>query len=478
MRRRRRKAAANRQDRLVIDVADPAQLLICLTSPRLTALYNRSLMATHCSLAQHIQTAAGRYPDALALLAGERRWSFAALQSDMQNLAGQHGASQQPLIHCGSSLEVARQAYACSLENRPFWPVDPGASRCLHGRNTQPTTGPATSAGLSDTALIISTSGSEGRPRAVLLGNAQLDAAAAASNACLPLGPGDLWLHCLPLYHIGGQAILWRCARAGAGVLLHDGFAAQAVADDLGRQPVTHISLVPAMLARLLELGVTPPASLRVTLIGGAALSLTLYRAASAAGWPLFPSYGMSETAAQLATHSPADGPWREGLVGRPMPGHDIRIGDDGRIRLRGPQVMLGYLDGDGPDADGWLTTGDLGRLDADGCLTVAGRADDMLISGGRNVHPLEVESCLAACPGIRDVAVTGRPDPVWGDLVVALVVGCVETAALLAHARQHLPAAAVPRRIVFLERLPRNATGKLERAALRRLAATAGDSA
>lgn len=432
-------------------------------------------MATISSLAQHLRQAADNYPDAPALLAAGQSWSFTELWAETQHFASQQRSGTQPLIQSGDSLQLARHAYACSFENRPFWPVDrapqaegPWAQALLGCSNTQATK----DAELPGVALIISTSGSEGQPRAVLLGNAQLDAAAAASNERLPLGPGDLWLNCLPLHHIGGQAILWRCARADAAVLLHDGFAAQAVADDLARRPVTHISLVPAMLSRLLELGVKPPPSLRVTLIGGAALSMPLYQAASAAGWPLFPSYGMSETAAQLATHLPADGPWREGLVGRPMPGHEIRIDGTGRIRIRGPQVMLGYLDGHGLDADGWLTTGDLGSLDAEGRLTVTGRADDMLISGGRNVHPLEVESCLAACPGVRDVAVTGRPDPVWGDLVVALIVGPANTAALLAHARQHLPAAAVPRVVVFLERLPRNATGKLERAALRRLAA------
>ncbi|HRF31134.1 MAG TPA: o-succinylbenzoate--CoA ligase, partial [Azonexus sp.] len=108
------------------------------------------------------------------------------------------------------------------------------------------------------------------------------------------------------------------------------------------------------------------------------------------------------------------------------------------------------------------------------GRLTVLGRADDMLISGGRNIHPQEIESCLAACPGVVDVAVTGLPDPVWGDLVVALVVGSIDHADLLDHARRHLPSAALPRRIRQLDSLPRNAAGKLERAALRRLAAGA----
>lgn len=425
-------------------------------------MYNRTLMADHFSLAQHLQHSAMEYPDAPALISNGKIWSFANLLADSYLLAEQIGPSLLPLIEFGNSLHLARHAYACSLENRPFWPVD--RSRTL----------PLSTHALPEAALIISTSGSEGRPRAVLLGKTQLDTAAAASNKHLPLGPGDLWLNCLPLYHIGGQAILWRCARAAAGVLLHDGFNAEAVASDLHRYPVTHISLVPAMLAQLLESNMKPPASLRITLIGGAALSRPLYDKAVAAGWPLYPSYGMTETAAQLASFDPADGPWQEGLVGKAMPGHEIRIGQDGRIAVRGPQVMLGYLNGGGVDAAGWLTTGDLGSIDASGRLTVTGRADDMLISGGRNVHPLEVESCLAACPGVSDVAVTSLPDPVWGDFIVALIVGTAEQSTLLAHARKHLPGAALPRKMVFLERLPRNAGGKLERTALRRLAAEA----
>jgi len=411
------------------------------------------------SLAHHLAAAARRTPQGLALRFGEQCWTFAALLADAAALNAGLSGSREPFILPAGSLDLARHVYACSLEKRPFWPVD--RNRSIHWTETLP----------PGVALVISTSGSEGEPRGVMLSNAALDAAAAAANRHLPLHAGDLWLACLPLYHIGGQAILWRCARAGAGVLLHDGFNAEAVAADLRRYPVTHISLVPAMLARLLDAGATPPASLRHVMIGGAALSQTLFDRATAAGWPLNPSYGMSETAAQIATWTPADGPWHEGLVGRPLTGSEFVLAVDGRIRIRGPQLMLGYLDGSGIDVDGWLTTGDLGKIDAFGRLTVTGRADDMLVSGGNNVHPLVVESCLAACSGVHDVAVTGLPDPVWGDLIVALVVGETPRKDLLAWCRARLPSAAQPRRIVHLDALPRNAAGKLERAALRRLA-------
>ena len=407
------------------------------------------------SLRDHIVRTAAEYPDRPALIASDRQWSFADLAIERTPADG------APLVRSGRSLELALDAYRCSADRRAFFPLPPERPA------------PLLAACPADTALLVSTSGSEGRPRTVLLGNAQLDAAAAAANACLDLRAGDLWLNSLPLYHIGGQSILWRCARVGATVLLHEGFDVQAIAADLHARPVTHISLVPAMLARLLDHGIVPPATLRAVLIGGAALSAPLHRRATGAGWPLFVSYGMSETAALVAAFGPNDGPWREGLVGRPMPGHAVRIAADGRIRIRGPQIMAGYLEPGvgGPDADGWLTTGDLGEIDDSGCLTVLGRADDMLISGGRNIHPQEIESCLAGCPGIVDVAVTGQPDPVWGDLVVALVVGNVADEALIAHARRHLPSAAVPRRVRQLDRLPRNAAGKLERSALRRLA-------
>jgi O-succinylbenzoic acid--CoA ligase len=426
------------------------------------------------SLARHLATAARRRPEALALSCAGQNRTFAELLADAGALCATLEGAPAPLDVSGSSLDLARHAYACSLENRPFWPVDrapkevpstwPWAMGCAHSIHWTGELPPRI-------ALVIATSGSEGVPRGVMLSDASLDAAAAAANHHLPLAPGDLWLDCLPLHHIGGLAILWRCARTGAAVLLHDGFAADAVAADLARQPVTHLSLVPAMLARLLETGVTPPPSLRHVLVGGAALSQVLHDRARAAGWPLNPSYGMSETAAQVATWTPADGQWHEGLVGPPLGDNEFSLTADGRIRIRGPQLMVGYLDGSGIDADGWLTTGDLGKIDAFGRLTVTGRADDMLISGGRNVHPQEVESCLAACPGVRDVAVTGLPDPVWGDLIVALVVGDATAQGIADWCRPRLPGAALPRRIVHLASLPRNAAGKLERPALRRLA-------
>jgi O-succinylbenzoic acid--CoA ligase len=410
------------------------------------------------SLARHLCAAAARWPQALAVRTADRHWTYRQWLGEVAALADTVETSRRPLIASGASLDLARTAFACSLKNRPFQPVD----RAMRVADAPLPPG---------IAVVLATSGSEGEPRGVMLSDASLDAAAAAANHHLSLLPGDLWLDCLPLHHIGGLSILWRCTRAGAGVLLHEGFAAAAVANSLMNQPVTHLSLVPAMLARLLECGARPPGSLRHVVIGGAALSQILHDRATAAGWPLNPSYGLSETAAQVATHRTSDGPWHEGLLGRPLGANEFALTADGRIRIRGPQVMAGYVDGGGVDDDGWLTTGDLGKIDESGRLTVTGRADDMLISGGRNIHPQAIESCLAACPGIRDVAVTGLPDPVWGDRIVALVVGDATPESIRGWCRTRLPGVALPRHIVRLPSLPRNATGKLERTALRRLA-------
>ncbi len=411
------------------------------------------------SLAQHLANFAIQTPDAPALIAGGKTWSSRRLLAEASHRAEQIASTSAPYMLQGSALELAFHAYACSVKNRVFWPVH----RNIPDQGALPA---------PDTALIISTSGSEGQPKAVMLSHGNLDAAAIAANQRLPLGPGDCWLACLPLYHIGGQSILWRCAEAGATVLLHDGFDAALVARDFVGRTVTHISLVPAMLALLLDAGIRPPASLRHAMIGGAALSKVLFERASRAGWPLNPSYGMSESAAQIATWTPADGPWQEGLVGRALGDNELAISEDGRIRLRGPQRMTGYLAAGGLDQGAWLTTGDLGKIDHFGRLTVTGRADDMLISAGCNVHPLQVESCLAACPGIRDIAVTGLPDKVWGELVVALVVGSASTDEVINWSKARLPSAAQPRRIVHLTKLPRTPGGKLERSALRQLAA------
>lgn len=449
----------------------------------------------HASLAAALAAHAREIPDAPALLCAGDTLSYARLADEAARRAASLaalGLAPATIVALAAPAgELAQTLLACQWAGHPFLPLDPAtaderwpafaAGAAAYHRLTQApavgarTTAPATT-DADAPALVVATSGSAGTPKGVLLAHRALAAAAAASAARIPLARGDVWLNCLPLFHIGGLAIFWRCLAAGAAVRLHEGFDAAAVWADIAAGRATHVSLVPAMLARLLDVSADapPPATLSCALIGGAALSRPLWRRARDAGWPLFVSYGMSETAAQVATLPPTDD-WQEGLVGTPLPGMEVAVGDDGRLRVRGPQLLLGYLgDAASPLVDGWLRSGDLGRIDDRGRLHVLGRGDDVLVSGGENIHPLEVESRLAACPGVADVAVTATRDPVWGDLVTALVVGSADAAAVEAWSREHLPAKLRPRRTLTVAALPRTALGKLERQRLPALAAEA----
>jgi O-succinylbenzoic acid--CoA ligase len=326
--------------------------------------------------------------------------------------------------------------------------------------------------------LIIATSGSTGAPKAVMLSGEALAAAVAASRRRLGLEPGDVWLACLPMVHIGGLSMVLRCVEAGATLRLYSGFEAERIAEDLAGGRVSHISLVPTMLSRLLDLGCVPSPRLRVALIGGATLPAGLAARALEAGWPLRPSYGMSEAASQVATCLDSRD-WTPGLAGPPLAGIEITAPAAGPIRLRGPQVMSGYLNpglepGLGLDADGWFETSDLGSFDGRGRLVVHGRADDVLVSGGENVHPAEVEAVASRCPGVRAVAITARRDAVWGDRLVALVVGEIDPVDFLDWCRARLPGYQRPRVMLRATDLPLGPTGKIDRRALRQIAESA----
>ncbi len=351
----------------------------------------------------------------------------------------------------------------------------------VRGQGDAPPCAPAQAPGLwlSPLALVVETSGSTGVPRAAMLTQHNLLAAAALSNRHLALQAGDCWLCCLALRHIGGLSITYRCALAGATHLLHEGFDPESVAADLERRAVTHLSLVPPMLARLLALGRTPPLSLRVLLVGGQSLSTQLAGQAIAAGWPLHVTYGMTETASQVATSGRLSVPPAAGLVGRPLAGLEVDCpgGTDGPapLRVRGPVVMAGYANpGRRPGlglAEGWFTTSDLARRGADGALSILGRADEVLVTGGVKVHPGWVESHLAGAPGIGAVAVVGVEDPVWGQRLVALYTGEASPAALDEWCRANLAGPQRPRAFQPRAELPVLDSGKLDRRRLRVLA-------
>ena len=333
-----------------------------------------------------------------------------------------------------------------------------------------------TAAKANDIVLIIPTTGTTSDPKGVMLSAGNLSSSVEQVNRSLDFHTGDCWLNCLPLSHIAGLAIPYRCVQAGAAMVLQQRFDAEQVWQDLERYQVTHISLVPAMLGRLLDAAAdrSVPASLRVALIGGGALDAALAKRAHAAGWPLTVCYGMSETASMCVLDDSAKAGTTPGLVGTPMAGFQICLseGTNGRIRIAGDAVMSGYVNpqlrpGDGL-LEGWFESGDLGYWDEEGRLCVTGRADDLLNSGGLRLHPREVEQLLADCPGLTMVAVSSRNDPLWGDRLVAFYEGSVCETELERWAREHLPSGLRPREFRRTELLPRNRMGKLDRRALK----------
>jgi o-succinylbenzoate---CoA ligase len=300
----------------------------------------------------------------------------------------------------------------------------------------------------------------------------------------------DVWLASLPLAHVGGLALVLRALAQGCGLAVPPEPVVAALDGTIRRHRVTHLSLVPTQLRRWLDLrgDAPPPGSLRCVLVGGAACPPELLTRARAHGLPVRATYGLTEACSQVAT---ADAATPLGSVGLPLAGLQIRIqepdagsaasGRIGRILVRGPTLFLGYLGDDAATADalrdGWLWTRDLGRLDEDGRLWVVGRLDDVIVTGGENVDPVEVEAVLEDHPDVQEAAVVAAPDAEWGQLVVACIVprpGANPTLdGLREHCASRLAKYKCPRRLLIVEHLPRTGMGKVRRSALRAQAAS-----
>lgn len=374
-----------------------------------------------------------------------------------------------------------------------------------------------------DLASILYTSGTTGRPKPVPLTWANHRASIAGSVDRLGTAPDDDWLCPLPLAHVGGLAVLHRAAALGTAATLTDGFDAERVAGLLASGRVTMASMVPTMLRRLVALGRPLPAPrLRAILLGGGPVDKDTLERALGLGLPLAPSYGMTETASQLTTVAPAEARRKGFTAGRPIVGAEVQIRDNagrllgatggqpgeavsdqtpggqpgeavprqvqpgeavpdqtsGTIWVRGPMVMAGYLGRTEEnaarfDAEGWFSTGDLGRLDTEGYLTIETRREDLIVTGGENVYPAEVERVLLGHPAVADCAVLGLPDPEWGQRVAAVVVvhpgfPLLAPEELSSYVRARLAAFKIPRIWAFRDELPRTASGKLKRAQLR----------
>lgn len=291
-------------------------------------------------------------------------------------------------------------------------------------------------------ALVIATSGATGTPKGVVLTHAAVHASAVATSARLGITSADTWLACLPLSHVGGLSVVTRALLLDVPLVVHDGFDAERV-QAAARDGATAVSLVATALQRI------DPQLFRVIVLGGS-------RAPADRPPNVHATYGLTETGSGIV------------YDGMPLDGVELAVATDGEVLVRCPMLLRCYRDGSTPvDSDGWLHTGDIGKLLPDGRLHIDGRADDLIITGGENVWPDVVESVIASHAAVREVAVAGVPDSEWGQRVVAWIVpeGLPPSAAdINAHVRESLPNYCVPKELRIIEELPRTSIGKLRR--------------
>lgn len=347
------------------------------------------------------------------------------------------GEMRWQLEDSGARLCVEEPLDGAEAEVEPRAELDPDAEHC-----------------------VIYTSGTTGRPTAVSLTYRNHYSSALASAWNLGVDPDDRWLCVLPLFHVGGLAILLRSAIYGTAAVVHESFDPERVKATFERGEVTLASLVPTMLRRLVAAGLESAPAMRAVLLGGGPVPRDLLEWSAEHGLPVLQTYGMTQTSSQIATLSAEEAVTRSGSAGRPLPGVELSISAEGEILARGPMVSPGALD----ESDGWLHTGDRGRLDPDGYLWVEGRLKDVIVTGGENVACAEVERVLEEHPAVVEAAVAGVPDPEWGEVVTAFVVLDGDTDDLIAHCRERLAGYKVPRALHAVDALPRNSAGKLLR--------------
>lgn len=436
-----------------------------------------------------LDRAAALAPQRPALETPSGSWSYAQLQSAAHAGARQlsaQGVTRGALLAIAlpPGLAFAQALHACLLIGAVAVPVD---TRLSPSEQTQiahdatiliktplqledghgPTPQPARH-DLDATALIVHTSGTTASPRPVQLTYGNLLWSALGSAVALGLDPQERWLCALPLSHVGGLSILMRSAIYATTAVVHERFEADRVMHSLQTQEVTLVSLVATTLTRLLDAGLSRPPALRCGLTGGGPVPAALVQRAQEAGVPVSLTYGLTETCSQVSTTPLAEAGADGKSAGPPLFCTRVRIAEDEEILVSGPTVApSAQLD------DGWLATGDLGRLDERGRLQVVGRKADTIVSGGENVAPAEVEAVLEAHPLVLEAAVLGREDPQWGEAVSAIVVARPGAALgieeLRAHCARALAAYKVPKSFALVsEPLPRTPSGKLLRRQLR----------
>jgi O-succinylbenzoic acid--CoA ligase len=420
-----------------------------------------------------IHAAAAKHPDRVALEGPERTLTYGELSAEAvataHALRGMRLESGAPVaLALPPDEEFVIALHGCLLAGVAAIPIDlrltakeqeqrMAGARVIVTKPLRTSVGMPTVFGGDPVVAVMHTSGTTDAPKRVELTYGNFMASALGSAVALGLDPAERWLCPMPLTHVGGLSIPIRSAIYATTVVLHGHFDTEAVLTALmdPSQRITLVSLVPTMLARLLDAGLSHPPALRWALLGGGPIPPNLLERATQAGVPVAPTYGMTEACSQIAT------------FGWPLPGVELRLsGSEGEILVQGPIVAPGAT-----DAEGWLHTGDLGRFGERSGLEIVGRKADTIVTGGENVAPAEVEAALLEHRAVADAAVFAREDPMWGEAVIAHVVlregADVSAAELREYCAGKLARFKVPKEIGFVSELPRTASGKLLRRGL-----------
>lgn len=482
------------------------------------------------SLPDWLDDRASASPGALALIHGERRWTYRQLAEDAARWAGwlaSQGIREGErvgvllpnipeyvlVIHAlmrlgavavllNTRLTAQELRYQVDVAGCAVVIGEPGTSQragslgrpiidlsAYNPEGIPPA--PPRAFRLADVQAILFTSGTSGKPKGAQLTYSNHFYGAVASAFRAGVYPHDRWLCILPLYHVGGLSIVMRSVLYGTCIVLQNGFDVATVSHALDHQGVTLASLVPTMLYRLLDArqGQAPPPDLRLVLLGGAAADRELVERSHMAGFPVVTTYGLTEACSQVATQTVSGTLAKPASVGKPLSFVRVRIVDEagnavapgvpGEIVVESPMVMRGYLGADDASERALrdhnaLYTGDIGYLDEDGDLWLLQRRSDLIVTGGENVYPAEVEAVLKRHPSVEAVCVVGVPHPEWGQQVAAMVVlratGRDDDAPspsaddLIAFCRGALAGYKIPRQIRFADALPLTASGKIER--------------
>ena len=456
------------------------------------------LSALGVGVDDHLGVVAGTRPALVEVVHAAMRVGATLVPLDARGttseLAERLDVADVDCLLCGAdTAERAVDAAARLDRDLPVAGLDGGTDGAADLIGTDPEAFEVPALTLHGVEVMLFTSGTTGRPKAVCLTAANLAASAAASAFRLGLDPEDRWHVALPMYHMGGLAPAYRSVLYGTCVLVEDareGFDPRHTLDVLDANDATCTSLVPTMLRRLLDVregeGNPFPDSLRFVLLGGAPASESLVEECAERGVPVCPTYGMTEAASQIATATPGEAREHPDTVGSPLLFTEVTVvgegdrevppGEPGELVVAGPTLTPGYYGETASTREQFCSfgfrTGDVGYRDGGGRLYVLNRLDDRIITGGENVDPGEVLDVVREAPGVSDAAVVGLPDEEWGQRVAALLVadGAFDREAFDRHCRERLAGYKLPRTVELADEVPRTASGTVDRGAVREL--------